>query len=438
MNPRTVITSLVGFFVVGVLAAGFLFGNVRSAVDWRDVRAVAIESDDWGLAGFVPAADSWIGLDRDDLGPGRFPEVYWLSTLEDSSMVADLNRLLAAHVGRDGYPAVFQPNYVMSSLARIRDRWETFDLPALPPGFARPGLWSEVARGISAGTWYPEFHATWHYDPDRRTEGALSSELARAVTGRNIMLFPGSEKAKELGAWRSGLILEQELDHSLAVFQSLFGRNVNSVMAPDYHWDDRIESMWQSRGIRVIQGKREQINPHWGTGKVGRIRKYLARQWSRWWYPGRTYLERNCRLEPVQAPDPEAVVTTCIQDTRRAWAAGQPAIVESHRVNFVHTDPALVATGLESLDRYLEGIAGDLLPAPVFLTDHELAQIQVKGTSWCVRGGVLVIRNFTRGAKVVAIPSSAVARVSGQNQGLAVKRSILVKVGPATTVELVP
>ncbi len=128
---------------LGLILLLVAFGTVapRSVVDWRSLRAVALESDDWGLAGFVPAADSWDDLDRHGLGSDRFPEVYWLSTLEDSAMVAALNQTLAGHVGRDAQPAVLQPNYVMSSLAHVQDHWEKYDLPSLPPGYRRPGLY---------------------------------------------------------------------------------------------------------------------------------------------------------------------------------------------------------------------------------------------------------------------------------------------------------
>jgi len=228
-----------GIVACGLVAGSFLFGGPRSAVAWRSVRAIAIESDDWGLAGFVPRGDSWRDLDRRALDPGNFPEVYWLSTLEDSSMVGRLNRVLASHTGRDGHPAVLQPNYVMSSLSHEGDRWVRHDLPDLPPGYHRPGLWKVVAEGIEGGTWSPEFHATWHYDPDRRKEGALDGELALTVTGRNIMLFPGSERARELGDWRNLGVLQNELDSSLAGFEALFGRKVQSVIAPDYHWKIR-------------------------------------------------------------------------------------------------------------------------------------------------------------------------------------------------------
>jgi len=437
----TMVIILLGVAAFGLAAASFLMGGPRSVVDWRSLRAVVIESDDWGLAGFVPEADAWRGLDRDQLDTGSFPEVYWLSTLEDSSMVAELNTVLSGHLGRDGHSAVLQPNYVMSSLAHDGDRWVSYDLPVLPPLYQRPGLWAAVENGIEGGTWYPEFHATWHYDPDLRKRDALGSDIANRVTDRGIMLFPGSERARELGLWRSDNDLEGELDHSLAAFRSLFGRDVTSVMAPDYHWDDRIESMWESRNLQVIQGKREQRNPSLGTGKSARLRKFVLRQWSRLMHPDRIYLERNCRLEPVQAPDPDLVVKACVEDTRKAWAAGQPAVVESHRVNFAHTDEALVALGRDALNRYLEEISSNPDARPVFLTDHELAQLYARGTSWCVRGGVVVVRNATRGRKVVSVPAEALVGAVGEG-GLKAHRfsrsGILVIIPGAATIDLVP
>ena len=436
-TAKTII--LLGIIICGMVSAGFLFGGPRSAVSWQSLRAIAIESDDWGLAGFVPHRDSWNDLDRTRLNPGPFPQVYWLSTLEDSSMVGRLNRILASHLGRDGHPAVFQPNYVMSSLSRSGDRWLRHDLPDLPPGYRRPGLWQAVGEGINGGTWYPEFHATWHYDPDKRKQGALDGDFAQTVTRRDIMLFPGSERARELGAWRNIQDLENELDRSLEVFESIFGREVHSVIAPDYHWDARIENMWSSRNLRVIQGKREQINADWGSGKSGRLRKYLGRHWDRLRHPERIYLERNCRLEPVQAPDPESVVRQCAAETRQAWAAGEPAIVESHRINFAHTDSSVVDTGLAALDHYLGLMAGDGAEAPVFLTDHEIAQLYRLGTSWRVKGGVVVVRNATRSQRILAVPGAALAlAAAARGDKGSFPGTVLVSLAPGITHDLVP
>ena len=186
-----------------VAAAGlaWVLGSPSGAVDWRSVRAVAFESDDWGLQGFVPAEDSWAGLDRSEIGPGRFPPVYWGSTLEDSSAVARLCAVMGRHHGRDGLPAVFQPNYVMSALGWRSGagdgQWVRYDLPDLDPRYARPGMWNAVAAGRAAGVWVPEFHATWHYDPNLRRAAALQPGSAReAMPCKNLShrhpCFPGT------------------------------------------------------------------------------------------------------------------------------------------------------------------------------------------------------------------------------------------------------
>lgn len=417
MRTRSLIL-LVILVASAIGAAALVLGESGGAVDWRRMRAVAIESDDWGLQGFVPGAGAWAGVDRAAIAPGSFPEVYWQSTLEDSAAVADLCAVLASHRGRDGLPAVFQPNYVMSGMGWRPDHaeglWHRFDLPDLDPHYRRPGLWHAVGLGIQAGVWYPEFHAAFHYDPQRRLESALEGPHPRRATERGIMLFPGSEKARELGPWRSQKELGAELDHSLVVFSHLFGRLPDSIIAPDYTWSARNETIWSERNLRIIQGKREQRNPQWGGGTKGRLAKLLERSFDRVRHPDRAYLERNCRLEPAQARDAKQVVQDCLAATRRAWARGEPAIVETHRVNFVHTDPAVEATGREALDSYLAAITRDPDTAPLFLVDREIAGLQRGGTSWCVRGTGVVVRNGSRSRRLVLVPADASALVARQ------------------------
>ncbi len=400
------------WLALGALCGGLVLATLapRSVVDWRAVRAIGLESDDWGLAGFVPRADSWQGLDREALKPGRFPPVYWGSTLEDAAVVERMTSVLAAHVGRDGVPAVFQPNYVMGSLGydEADGRWQSYELPHWPPEYPRPGLWRAVVQAQARGVWHPELHAALHYDPELRQSRGLESELARAVTGRGITLFPGSEQARELSPGRSAEAMTAELAHSLAVFARVFGRPAGSIIAPDYTWSGWHERLWQERGLSVIQAKREQLNPLWLSGMPGRIQKYLDRQWAKLTQFGRTYLERNCLLEPVQSDDAAAVVDRCLEDTRRAWRRGQPAIVETHRVNFAHTDPRIVATGLEALDDYLS--AACLLDGgPVFLCDTEIAQLTRRGVSWRRSGGQLVLRNATHSARVLTLSVAELA-----------------------------
>lgn len=410
---------LVAILLAIMVVAGAMTVTERSLVNWREVHAVALESDDWGLPGFVPAADSWRGLDPEALGAGRFPPIYWGSTLEDSAVVARLDALLYKHRDRDGIPAVFQPNYVLGSLAwdAGAGRWFHYDLPQLPPEYQRPGLWAAVASARWRGVWHPELHAALHYDPEIRRQRGRESDLSREITRRGISLFPGSEHAWELAPQRPLTVLTAELDHSLSVFERVFGRPVDSVIAPDYTWTDPMEDVWQSRGLRVIQAKREQRNPQWLAGIPGRGQKYWERQWARLLRPQRFYLERNCRLEPVQSADPAAVVARCLADVRKAWRRGEPAIVETHRVNFAHTDTAVVAAGLAALGDLLDGIC-NVVDQPTFLCDREIGQMMAQGVSWRRAGPNLVLRNPSHGTRLVVLTGADLKRMGDRGHRL--------------------
>ena len=80
--------ALAGVAAVG--AAGLWPDGPRGPVDWRAARVVALQSDDWGLCGFLPAAEALREEERALLQAGRFPPAYWNSTLEDSAEVAAL------------------------------------------------------------------------------------------------------------------------------------------------------------------------------------------------------------------------------------------------------------------------------------------------------------------------------------------------------------
>ncbi|MFO7610506.1 MAG: hypothetical protein R6X35_15170 [Candidatus Krumholzibacteriia bacterium] len=406
---RTAMAAMGILGLVAVLGAGFLAGGDRAAVRWSALRAVVFESDDWGLAGFVPAADAWDGLDREALAPGRFPPVYWGSTLEDSAAVAALAAVLAGAKGRDGRPAVLQPNYIMGA-QELRDGvWRETRLPELPAAYPRPGLWPAVDAAVRAGVWYPEYHGAWHYDPARRREAVAADPLSRRAAERGILLFRGSEAARELGPWRPLPVLAAELEAGLATFRRCFGRAPGSLIAPDYAWNARSEGLWARHGLQVVQGKGEQRNPDLPPGLAGRALKFAARRWGKVARPGLVYLERNCRFEPVQAPDPAAVTAACAAQVRQAWSRGEPAIVETHRVNFAHTDPAVAALGRRELGRLLADLGED---RPLFLTDTEVAQLARRGVSVRSGGdGQVIVRNGTRARRVAMVPAEGGAQL---------------------------
>ncbi len=442
---RAVIAALLVGGAIVVAAA--LLADPRGAVDWRAARVVVFESDDWGLCGFFPAAGGLPDSARQIVGPGGFPPAYWSSTLEDSATVADLAATLAGHRGRDGLPPVLQANMIVSALtppedpgqAGRRQAWRQTDLPDLPALYARRGLWRAVADAIAMGVWRPELHGAFHYDPDRRVAAAASSPAALAIAQRGTPLFPGSARAWELGRWRPTSELASELDHSLRVFGALFGRQPRSIAAPDYVWDGRCEALWQSRGLRIIQAKREQRGQFSSAGPLlERILKAAGRVWDRRAHPGRTYLERNCRFEPAQSGDGRTVAR-CLAAITAAWRRGEPAVVETHRVNFVSLARGAGAAGRRELAALLDSLSALPGGPPLYLTDVELAQILRGGVGQVRRGDSWVARNLTRSARLIAISDDDtpdIGRLAGAAAGPDGSRCRLVLVPAGATISL--
>ena len=428
-----------GVLLLG-LAVGMVWGRSPAMVDWAGVRAICIESDDWGLCGFLPDVGAISGLNREQLEPGEFPEVYWHSTLEDSAVVAQLCAVLAGHRGRDGLPAVMQANYILASMGYDAhapdslDRWSVHELPDTPPGYERPGLQNAVREGMLAGVWQPEFHGRWHYDPMMRRRATEASPSTRIAASYQILVFPGSEQAWELGPWRDPATVTEELDRSLDQFEDLFGRRPQSVIAPDYVWNDANERLWCSRELRVIQGQRQQRKVVW-RGNVGRIRKVIHRTWMRWSHQDRVYLDRNCIFEPVQQHAPRSITNAAIADVRAAWRRDEPAVLEAHRINFSHLDSTVHGLGRRELARLLDELGQD---EPIYLVDGELASLQRHGTSWASRGERIVVRNLTRTRRLVVVPTQALAATATQFEGPVVfgnspRESLLFALGPGET-----
>ncbi len=421
-RTRSLALVLIGCMVC-IMAALLFLGKAPAVVHWSQIRAIALESDDWGFCGFVPDTTALDGIDTQALATGYFPPVYWGSTLEDSAMVASLCELLKGYSGSDGQPPVFQANYIVSALAwqpgdvtgDDSGSWVRFDIPDLATEYRRPGLWRAVAAGMADRVWRPEYHGRFHYDPTVRKTAALAAGPAREATERGVAIFPGSEQAYEMGSQRTRSDLVAEMVFGRAIFTNLFGRPPVSIIAPDYVWDDRAEDIWIANGLSVIQAKREQRFGHrrrWGP--MLRLRKVLDRTWARLSRLDRTYLERNCRLEPVQHAEQEQVVRSCYQEILAAWRRNEPAIVETHRINFAHGRRSVASMGRQAITSLLDRVTQSESGLPLFLSDNELAQLQRRGTSWSVRGGVVVVRNLTRGAKVVVVPAEAFAEAEGR------------------------
>ena len=414
-RSNTYTLDLLAVIVIGAFfVSGFVLLKPRSVVDWTAVQAVVIESDDWGLCGFTPSYEDLDSLDIDAICPGDIPAVYLYSTLEYGTTIERMAALMSAHPGRDGLPAVFQPNYIMGSLTyddsspNDQDNmWRSETLPGIPARYGRDDLWPVVLKAIADGVWWPEYHGMWHYNPRDRSSTVACNSEAQDAARQGVLIFPNGAYSYELALDRDPAELTAELRHGLGAFEKLFGRPPQSVIAPDYAWSRSQELMWSREGIRIIQAKREQRSlSKLGVSIWDRIWKVCERSWRYLTEKELVYLNRNCRLEGAQAEDLSRHASLCVESVHRAWRFGEPAIIGTHRVNYAHLDPKSVDVGFAALACVLDQLVADPENGPIFLTDAETAQLVRNGTSIRNNGRRMVLRNMTHSRRPVQLPSA--------------------------------
>jgi hypothetical protein len=342
--------------------------------DWGRLRAVVLQSDDWGLCAW--SADDEAHRELAATAAFRSPagRIYGRSTLESAADLRALRETLLAFRGADGAPPRWQANTVMAApdferLARegfAGDEPPLVSLPATPSRWQRPGLWDEVRAGIAAGVWWPELHGL-HHLPAGAWLGALrrgDPDALRALE-RQCLVCGAVEASGEYDPSEPVALRERALARSFALFTQVFGRPPGSLCPPDYRWDAALERQAAGLGLTLLQGAAER------AGGWPRARRLLHR----WRWPARRHglllMPARIAFEPRgdAAPGSALGAERAHAAVRAAWGRRQPAVVSTHRHNFAHLDPAWSEAGRAALRDLLGRLCAD---GAVFLTDVQV------------------------------------------------------------------
>lgn len=367
-------------------------------LDWHRLKAVVLQSDDWGLCAWVPDDRAHRALAnlpafRSDAGLR-----YGRSTLESAADV----RAVADHMlgvrGGDGLPPVWQANTIVANPDYEALRPPLFEVeslplrfhPELPARWARPGLWDEVHRATAEGVWWPELHGL-HHLPEHTWLAALrrGQDDARRAHEQESPIGLAVEGSGEYAESEPRELRARNLRRAIEAFRALFGRMPTSFCPPDYRFDDWLEQEAATLGLTTLQGKAEQS---------GQALPPLRRRWLGLRFPHREgtrfYLPPRIAFEPAGRADApgRSGLDAAHRAAREAWAKGQPAIVSTHRMNYAHLDAAWSAASLRALEALLVKLCAD---GAVFLTDHEVRQLVDR--AWSVRelgGRGVLVRHY--------------------------------------------
>jgi hypothetical protein len=345
-------------------------------------KIIVLESDDWGAVRSSSARAltnlKTTGVKVDDCHYTKYDALASKEDLEALFYVLNSVRNSAGESPKiTANTLVANPNFEKIAQSSFEQYyWEDFreTLKRYPQHSNSFSLWQE---GMEAGIFHPQFHGREHLNISRWMK-ALQAEdkITRKAFDLGIYGVSGhiipSKRASHLAAFDGGV---KELIFSraeivkvgLQQFKEIFGYSSQSMIAPNYVWDDEIEQAAFNEGVKYLQSSTAQRVSNDFDAPQQIIRHYGGQKN----VIGQRYLLRNCHFEPSSNPNKDWV-DSCLNEIKIAFTMRKPAIISTHRVNFIgFIDAKNRDNNLPKLKSLLSQIVKKW-PDVVFMTSDQL------------------------------------------------------------------
>ena len=326
-------------FISGIKSV--LTRNIINIPGWRTNRKILIiESDDWGSirmpSNEVYSKFSSNGFKISNSDYNRF------DTLENNDDLSLLYEVLQSCKDAVGNFPVITANCIIGNPDFQKIKQSDFTeyyfepvtetLKRYPQRDKVEDLWK---YGNSARIFHPQFHGREHVNVVRWMNELRKQSPEIMFTFNNETTFSGSGDYNFMEVLDyntpSDLIkMKESLAEGLDIFEKIFGYRSKSFIPPCYTWNSAIEETLHANGVKYIQGLVIQSVP---TGTFGNYKRKYHFTGNRNSF-GQYFLVRNCFFEPSlsKSSDP---VGECLNRINTAFRWNKPAIIGSHRINFI-------------------------------------------------------------------------------------------------------
>lgn len=308
-----------------------------------------------------------------------------LETNQDLEALFEVLSSVRDHTGRS---AVMTPLAIMGNpnFEAIRDNkfmeyvFEPFTETALKytDSDRLLDLWR---TGKAARLFVPEFHGREHLNVTRWMKGlqqglpTTSRTFELGLTGLHAYIAKEDrgdyQAAFDIDDLNELGYLHDVLTEGVGLFQSMLGYQPRYFVPTNGPFNNSLEPFVKSLGIDYINSAKVQKEPIGGGRHRKRIR-FLGQ--GRVSSSSLTCITRNVIFEPAKKDNPNWV-DSALRDIDIAFKWGKPAIISSHRVNYVsRIDSSNRDFGLEQLSQLLNSIIM-LWPDVEFMTSTELGSL---------------------------------------------------------------
>lgn len=310
-------------------------------------KIVVFESDDWGSIR-MPSRSIYNHLQQQDLNPEADPYLKYDSLASSQDMEA-LFEVLQSVKDKNSNSAIITANAVMGNpdFEKIKKNyfenyyWEPFTTTwqKYSHCYGVEKLWKE---GQQEKTIRFQCHGREHLNVDQWMKSLQNNDkmlrkafdlgmisISSQPTGLRFGYMEGLDYFSSEEQQNKKIILEE----ALTEFRNYFGFKSKSFIANCYIWDDFMEKVLANNGVQFIQGISNQIKTE--LAKNGNhshtYKRHFMGQKNKL---GQQYLIRNAFFEPSLEPNIDWV-SDCLKRINIAFRWGKPAIIGSHRLNFI-------------------------------------------------------------------------------------------------------
>ena len=361
--------------------------NLSNVPGWRTNRKiVVIESDDWGSVRMPSlAAYNILASKNIDVAGGDFKRYNLNDTLATKEDLAALFEVLIKYKDINGNPAAFtpisivaNPNFEKIKASGFKEYYYEPFTTTLKKYYGDDSAYLLWKEGIQKNIFKPQFHGREHLNVGEWMR-ALQSGDTEVLSAFDQNLW-GFNNKKILDShivflaafdlfYPDDLVIQASIiKEGLALFEELFGYKATFFVPPNGPFNNKLAKAAAEGGIKYISASKIQIEPQ-GFGKNRKVLHWLGKKNEY----DQLSITRNCFFEPSK--EGKDWVDSCLKDIAIAFLWHKPAIISSHRVNYIGAlCPENRRKGLLELGQLLQSIIKNW-PDVEFCTSDKLGDI---------------------------------------------------------------
>lgn len=364
--------------------------NASNLVGWSTKRKfLIIESDDWGAIRMSSVKD-YNDLVKKGVKASSADEERYLKNdaLASEDDLLSLFETLEKFKDSKGKPAKFTAVSLSANpdFQKIKeDHFANYYYKPLPETLKEYPkhqksfeLWKE---GIAKGVFVPQFHGREHLNVYNWLKALQQGEKDTLTAFEHGVYGITPRQAINHISYQAAFdfIESEELDYQkviledgLDLFSELFGYKASFFVPTNGPFNNALEEAISKKGIKYIGASKVQHMPI-GQGKTKKVLHYIGQK-NKF---GQRYLTRNCFFEPSSSLKSDWV-DSCLSEIEIAFKWNKPAVISSHRVNYIGwLNPSNKDKGLNELTALLSAVLKKW-PDVEFISSDELGAIVSK------------------------------------------------------------